>query len=219
VPLTLVVAALLAWPADMVHDVEPGREKLVKLAAVEWVEVEDPGIVTAEIMESGELLLTAGKPGRTLVLLYAEGKFAVWRVRVGGKPEVGSTGAAKKACPDLKLTPGEDTKLTVTVQDDKCWKALYELFKSDSFVARELDVTFDPKVLQTQLKSIQEGLKKGLSSRYVGAGLVLEGDVTPAEHRKVLWELFKRSVGRVALDDKLEVKDDAVDAGKPAGRR
>jgi hypothetical protein len=164
-------------------------------------------------MESGELLLTGLKPGRTLLLLYAEGRFAVWRLRVGGKPEVASPDAAKKACPDLKLTPNDDTKLTVTVQDDKCWKALLDLFKSDAFVARELDLTFDQKVLQTQLRSLQEGLKKGLSSRYVGAGLVLEGEVSRAEHRKTLWELFRRSVGRVALDDKLEVKDEPVDAG------
>jgi hypothetical protein len=218
-PLSLVVAALLAWPVDMVHDVENGREKFVKLAAVEWVEVEDPSIATAEIMESGELLLSGVKPGRTLVLLYAEGRFAVWRVRVGGKPELVAPDAAKKACPDLKLTPNEDTKLTVTVQDDKCWKALFELFKSDAFVARELDVTFDQKVLQTQLKSVQDGLKKGLSSRYLGAGLVLEGEVTPSEHRKVLWELFRRSVGRVALDDKLEDKPEPPDAGPPPKRR
>jgi hypothetical protein len=216
VPLSLVVAAVLAWPADMVHDVEPGREKFVRLAAVEWVEVEDPSIATAEIMESGELLLSGLKPGRTLVLLYAEGRFAVWRVRVGGKPELPSTDAAKKACPDLKLRPQDDTKLTATVQDEKCWKALLALFQGDGFVARELDLTFDPKVLQAQLKSIQDGLKKGLSSRYVGAGLVLEGEVTQAEHRRVLWELFKRSVGRVALDDKLEVKGDAADAGRRA---
>jgi hypothetical protein len=209
VSLSLVVALTLGWPADMVHDVETGREKFVKLPAIEWAEVEDPAIATAEVMESGELLLTGLKPGRTLVLLYAEGHFGVWRVRVGGAKSEATpalTEAAKKACPELKLTPGDDTKLTASVPNDACWKALYALFATDTFVSRELDLTFDAKVLQSQLKALQAVLKKGIASKYVGAGLVLEGEVTPAEHRATLWQLFKKSVGRVALDDRLEVK-------------
>lgn len=206
-PLTLALWAVLAWPTDMVHDVEAGKEKFVKLGAIEWAEAEDPGIATAEVMEAGELLLTGVKPGRTLVLLYAEGKFAVWRVRVGGKPEVVDPAAAKKACPDLKATPNDpDTKLTATVATDACWKALHTLFQGDGLVARELDLTFDGKVLQSQLKGIQGSLEKGVASKYVGAGLVLEGSVTKAEHRKILWMLFKKSVGRVALEDRLDVK-------------
>jgi hypothetical protein len=198
---------VLAWPVDMVHDVEPGREKFVKVKAVEWAEVEDAAVATVEVMESGEVLLTAVKPGRTLALLYAEGRFAVWRVRVGGKPEAPSPDAAKKACPDLKLTPADETRLTVTVQSEGCWKALHALLEGDAFTARELDLTFDAKVLQSQLKAIQAGLKKGVASKYVGAGLVLEGEVTPAEHRQTLWMVFKKSVGRVALEDRLEVKE------------
>jgi hypothetical protein len=204
--LTLLTCLTLAWPVDMVHDVEPGKEKFIKVAAIEWAESEDPSIVTAEAMEAGEVLLTAVKPGRTLVLLYAQGRFAVWRVRVGGKPELPSTEPAKKACPDLKLTPNEDTKLSVTVQSDACWKALLALLQGDGFTARELEVTFDGKVLQTQLKALQAVLKKSIASKYVGAGLVLEGEVTEPEHRQLFWKLFKNSVGRVALDDQLEVK-------------
>jgi hypothetical protein len=206
VPLSLLVALCVGWPVDMVHDVDPAREKFVKVSAVEWLEVEDPSIATAEVMESGEVLLSGLKPGRTLVLLYAEGRFAVWRVRVGAaaKPEVVTPDAAKKACPDLQLTPKEDTKLTATVSSDACWKALLQLFQSDAFVARELDLTFDAKVLQSQLKGLQAVLKKDTGAKYVGAGLVLEGQVTAAEHRAALWQVFKKSVGRVALEDRLE---------------
>ncbi|MBK7860935.1 MAG: pilus assembly protein N-terminal domain-containing protein [Archangiaceae bacterium] len=206
-PLTLALSLVLAWPVDMVHDVDAGREKFVKLAAIEWVEVEDASIATAEVMEAGEVLLSGLKPGRTLVLLYAEGRFAVWRVRVGGKSEAPGVAleAAKKACPDLKHAPAEEVKLTATVGSDACFKALAALLGADAFTARELDLTFDGKVLQTQLKAIQGALKKGLASKYVGAGLVLEGEVTPAEHRQTLWQLFKKSVGRVALDDRLTV--------------
>lgn len=206
--LTLALSVVLAWPVDMVHDVEVGKEKFVKLGAIEWAESEDPAIANAEVMEAGEVLLTGGgKPGRTHVLLYAEGRFAVWRVRVGGKVETPPTDAAKKACPELKLTPDEETKLTASVTTEACWKALFALFQGDGFTARELDLTFDGKVLQQQLKGLQGALPRSVASKYVGAGLVLEGQLaSPAEHRKVLWTLFRKSVGRVALDDKLETK-------------
>ncbi len=206
-PLTLALGLVLAWPVDMIHDVEPGKEKFVKLGAIDWAEAEDPAIATAEVMESGELLLSGVKPGRTLVLLYAEGKFAVWRVRVGGSPQLPAPDAAKKACPGLELTPAADTKLTAKVPTDACARALATLLQGDGFVARELDLTFDGKVLQSQLKDIQAGLKKGLASKYVGAGLVIEGDVTAQEHRQALWHVFKKSVGRVALEDRMELKD------------
>jgi hypothetical protein len=206
VPLTLALSLVLAWPADMVHDVEPGKEKFVKLGAIEWAESEDPSIATAEVMEAGEVLLTGLRPGRTLVLLYAEGRFAVWRVRVGTRPDAPPLEPVKKACPDLKHTPNQDVKLTATISAEGCWKALHALLQGDAFTARELELTFDGKVLQAQLKAMQAALKKGLQSRYVGAGLVLEGEVTKAEHRQTLWTLFKKSVGRVALEDRLEVK-------------
>ncbi|MBL8952341.1 MAG: pilus assembly protein N-terminal domain-containing protein [Myxococcaceae bacterium] len=205
-PVTLALAVVLAWPVDMVHDVEPGKDRFVKLGAIDWAEVEDPTIATAEVMETNEVLLTGLKPGRTLVLVYAEGRFAVWRIRVGGKPDEPPLEPAKKACPDLKHTPKDDPKLTVTIGTEACAKALAQLFQGDGFTARELELTFDGKVLQAQLKALQAASKKGISSRYVGAGLVLEGEATKAEHRQLLWSLFKKSVGRVALDDRIDTK-------------
>jgi hypothetical protein len=207
-----------ALPVDWVHDVEPGREKFVKLPKLDWFEVENPQVAQVEWMgEAGELVLSGLKPGRTLVLLGAEGKVAVWRVRVGGKPEGGELllAAAKKACPGLTLTPAEDIKLAVTVKDDACRTALLELFRTDAVEARALEVTWEGKALQAQLKSLQQGLdavaRGKASARYVGAGLVLEGTLNEAQHRAVLWELFRRSVGRLALDDRIILE--ALDAG------
>jgi len=56
-----------------------------------------------------------------------------------------------------------------------------------------------------------------VNARYVGAGLILDGKVSVAEHRKVLWEVLKRTLGRFALDDQLELPPPppAVDAGVP----
>lgn len=210
-----------AWPVDWVHDVEPGKEKFLKLPRVDWFEVDDPKVVSVEwVAESNELLIIGLKPGRATVLLGADGKVAAWRVRVGGAPLLDDVGfvAAKKACPDLKATPLEEVKLTVTAQDEPCRKALLTLFQSDAFEARHLDLTLDGKVLQTQLKSVQDGLMQitrgRVKARYVGAGLILDGPVSVAEHRKVLWEVLKRTLGRFALDDQMEVAP-APDAGSP----
>ena len=69
----------------------------------------------------------------------------------------------------------------------------------------------DEKELQRAFETIAKGKVK---ARYVGAGLVLTGAVTQAEYRKVLWEVLRRSLGRFALDDQLEVQSPpAADAG------
>jgi len=207
-----------AWPVDWIHDVEVNKEKFVKLPRLDWFEVDDPKVVSVEwTAESNELLLVGLKPGRATILLGADGKVAAWRVRVGTPPvtDEASFATAKKACPDLKVTPLEDVKLTVTAGDEGCRKALLALFQTDAFEARHLDLTFEGKVLQTQLRSVQDGLQvatKGrVKARYVGAGLVLEGPVTVAEHRKVLWETLRRTLGRFALDDQTEKAE--ADAG------
>ncbi|MFT3709971.1 MAG: pilus assembly protein N-terminal domain-containing protein [Archangium sp.] len=219
--LVLFAFPAAAWPVDWIHDVEAGKEKFVKLPQVDWIEVDDPKVVSVEwIEESKELLLIGLKPGRATVLLGAQGKVAAWRVRVGGATLIDAAAmtAAQKVCPDFKATPLDDPKLAVTVHDEACRKALLALFQTDAFEARSIELTFDGKVLQTQLKAVQEALlaitKGRVKARYVGAGLVIEGNVTVAEHRKILWELLKRSLGRFALDDQMVLPEEPADAGK-----
>ncbi|MDP3234507.1 MAG: pilus assembly protein N-terminal domain-containing protein [Myxococcales bacterium] len=218
---TLALPAV-AWPVDWVHDVEAGKERFVKLPHIDWWEIEDPKVLQVEwLADSNELLLSGLKPGRTVVLLGSEGRVAAWRVRVGGKPlqDEKLNAAALKACPDLKWTPLEDVRLTVTAHTEPCRQALLALFQTDAVEARALEVTMSGEVLQAQLKELQRAFEtsaKGkVKARYVGAGLVLTGAVTQAEYRKVLWDVLRRSLGRFALDDQLEVQSPpaAVDAG------
>jgi hypothetical protein len=219
--LVLVAVPAFAWPVDWIHDVEPGKEKFIKLPRVDWLEVDDPKTVQAEwIPEANELLLTGLKPGRALLLLGADGKVAAWRVRVGTAPvtDEKAWAASQKACAAFKATPLEEVKLTATVQDETCYRSLHALFQSDAFEARHLELTLDGKVLQLQLKGLQEALgrltKGRVQARYVGAGLVLDGAATQAEHRKVLWEVLRRTLGRFALADQVAVE--RPDAGAPA---
>ncbi len=220
----LAPLAAHAWPVDWVHDVEPGKEKFVTLSRVDWAEVDDEKTAQVEwVAASNELVLSGLKEGRALVLLGGEGRVAAWRVRVGRKPLTDDAlfTAAKKACPDLTATPLEDVKLTVTVKTDACRTALLTLFQTDAFEARHLEVTFDAAALQGQLRQVQAALDKAakgkVKARYVGAGLVLEGPkLSVAEHRAVLWAVLRNTIGRFALDDRIEVDSvAAADAGAP----
>ncbi|WP_164007673.1 hypothetical protein [Pyxidicoccus trucidator] len=222
--LALLVPALAgAWPVDLAVPLEPGKEHFHKLSTVDWVEVEDASVATAEVLPgSNELLLTGHSTGRTLLLLYAGGRFAVWRLTVGTPPpeDVASRlAAARKACPDLKATEGAERSLTATVKNAACRTALLELLRTDAYVARELDLTFDVPVLQEQLALVGAGLQPlGLTAHYSGAGVVLSGAATPEAHHRALWELFRRSVGRVPLEDRVEVKaPEAPPAAPDAG--
>lgn len=209
-----------AWPVDVVQDLEVGKEKFIHLSSLDWWDVEDPKVVTVEYMESGEILFTPLKPGRTLVLMYAEKKFAVWRIRVAGKPEP-FTAAMLKPCPKVEYRPDAYDKLTGTVTDEKCRQALLSVLATDAFLGKELDLTYPVEVLQSQLKGINAGLaalKVKISARYEGASLVLTGSTDLAGQKKALWDVFRKSAGRVAMDDQVEVAM-PVDAGSPdAGR-
>ncbi|NOK20908.1 hypothetical protein [Corallococcus carmarthensis] len=220
-------SAALAWPVDQALTLEPGKERFQKLAAVDWAESDAPSVVTAEALsQSGELLLTPHGAGIARVLLYAEGRFAVWRVMVGPIELQNTTAelaAAKKACPDLKATEGAERSLTATVNDNACRLALRTFLKTHAFLAPELELTFAVPQIQAQLEDFMAGMPPGLTVRYSGAGLVLSGKTDREGHRKALWELFNRAVGRVPLEDRTEVeappskpedsaKQEAVDA-------
>lgn len=196
-----------AWPVDVIQDLEVGKEKFIHLSSLDWFEVEDPKVVSVEYMESGEILFTPLQPGRTLLLMYAEKKFAVWRLRVAGKAQP-FTAALLKPCPKVEHHPDAYDKLSGTVTDEKCRQALLGVLATDGFVGKELDLTYPVEVLQGQLKAINAALaalKLKLSARYEGATLVLTGSTDAAGQRKALWEVFRRSAGRVAMDDQVEV--------------
>lgn len=232
--------AASAWPVDVYASANCGEEKFQKLSALDWTEVESPAIAEVEALPSGEALISGKKAGDTLVLLYAEGKMAVWRVDVplshscgelprrdGGvekyAPPSTDQGApatnlaplrdaVQKACPGLQLSSTGDVKLAATVKTDACRSALKNLLQTDAYNAREIELTYELPVLQTQLREMQSAIdaavgKKRVTAVYSGAGLRLSGDVTIAEHKKVLWAVFKNSVGRVALEDRLNLTD------------
>jgi hypothetical protein len=193
------------------------------------VEVEDPEVVEAEVLPgSGELLLVGRRAGSTLLLLYAEGRFAVWRLVVGeqarapARPPGGAAlKAAQQACPGLEArvpaAPGEARQLVARVAQPPCRQALQALLSTDAFLARELELTFELPALQAQLAAMDAAFSHArlpVVARYQGAGLVLGGEVTAAQKRQALWAAFRHAVGKVALEDRLAVQAPAApDAG------
>jgi hypothetical protein len=216
-----------AWPVDVAVTVKNGDVHFEHPAAIAWAESEDPSIATVEVLRSGEVLVSGKSPGQTVALLYAEGKMGVWRVTVTDEGAAKKApvpppdlDAAKKACPTLKL--GEkvtEEALSATLPDERCREALLQVLKGDAFNSHELSLTFTVPALQGQLGAITKAIAPfapQVKASYVGAGLVLEGKVSQAQHRKVLWEAFRQSVGRVPLEDRMEVeKPAASDAGTP----
>lgn len=198
-----------AWPVDVVMTLPLGTERLHPFSVLEWVVVEDPSIVTVEALPArSELVLVAKAVGRTRLLLYAEGQFAVWRLEVpsaGANPSVpefqAELGKAKQSCPGLK----HDKKaLNVHIRDERCRAALLPLLRTDAFLARDLQLLFEVPALQSQLQAFSPVLEaEKLKARYLGAGLILEGRASKAAHQKALWALFDASVGRVALEDRV----------------
>jgi hypothetical protein len=106
----------------------------------------------------------------------------------------------------LKVEGGE---LTASIREESCRQALKALLSDehDPFLAKDLDLTFDLGALQSQLKAVQAGLAKvapAVQVVYVGAGLRLTGHATQEQHRRAFWEVFRASVGRLALEDRIE---------------
>ena len=239
----LTASTALAWPVDVRQALPVGAQREIPLSALSWAETDHPerlGVVT-EIAErevpelefkggvlpqhrpqaGATLSLIARNAGDAMVLLYAEGNFAVWRVSAGGTsqpppPEPALVEAARAACPGLTLGEGERGHLTLEAQVNSaaCSEALRPLLEEPAFVARDVKLSFDGEALQRQLSTLQAAYAEArlpVKARYVGAGLVLSGTVTPVQHRRVLWLTFQHALGKVALTDHLEVRGDDGD--------
>jgi Pilus formation protein N terminal region len=204
----LLPTAALAWPVDGFIDVDPGKDKLVKFAALEAATIDDPSIASVEVMpETGELLVVATKKGRALVQLWAQGRSAVWRLRVGEQPldEPAPWEAAKKQCPGLDP---KATEFELEVKTPACRAALLKALEQDRVLPRAIALTLHIPVMQAQISQMQDALaaqKIPIQLRYEGAGLVMTGTTAHEPLRRAYFELFKKSVGRLAVHDKVQV--------------
>jgi hypothetical protein len=241
--ILLISTSATAWPVDVLVEVKAGEEKFQKAAGVEWVDVKDPSVAAVEVLPGDEVLITPKRGPETLVLLYGEGRMGVWSLSVDTCNEAGTRidggtyippaidcsmgkgvgvdlAPVMRTCPGAKRNTASRTDaLVVHVATDPCRFALRELFKTNAHHSREITLTFEIGMLQSQLRDIQAGIDSAIGAKkvetaYAGASLRLKGSITQAEHKKVLWAVFNSAVGRVSLDDRLIITDKpAPDAG------
>jgi len=215
--LVLLPASAGARPVVRTFDLAAGKEEFVR-AFVKAAGSDDPSVATAELLSSNEVLITAIKPGRALLLLIGEGSVDAVRLRVappGGKPtEVHATEeqreAARKACPGLKEEgTAQERTLSASVPSPACRAALRTLLDADEYSTQRLELSFAPEALLDQLAQIRAALKAaGLGSvqvSYTGMAAVLTGKVTEAQRLEVMKVLYAQSVGKVLFDDQLEL--------------
>jgi len=208
-----------AWPVDMEFVLKKDEVRFVKLAAAEWIEVDDASVVSAELFDTQEILFEAKKAGMALLLVYAEKRMAVWRVVVvepaAPKPKADNTAPnplqeARQACPKLSFQTNKLPKISGNVDTEACRKALLFLLMQPGWLAKELELVFEVEVLLTQLAAMQKATQDALGKdklklRYMGATLEMSGRLSPQEHRRALWSVFFQAAGRIALDDNMQV--------------
>ncbi len=222
-----------AVPVDNAVDLVVGDEHFLRLAGVVAAEIDSPAVVTAELLPSGEILLTAKAPGRTLLFLASEERTAAWRLRVrerGGRFEEAEAtpearAAASKACPGLKEeTSARGLGVVVTVPNPACRAALMRLVSADPYRAGAMEITFTAESLRDQLVAIEQraaaaGLT-GLAFAYRGATLVVKGSAPAGSRLKLARLLYVTALGRVPAEFRFE-EAGPPDAGSaaPGGAR
>ncbi|MBI5546542.1 MAG: pilus assembly protein N-terminal domain-containing protein [Deltaproteobacteria bacterium] len=231
--LVAVLAALgpveaTARPVGKVFDLPVGKEEFFR-AWLNAAFVDEPSVATAEMLPSREVLLTAHKPGRALLLLLGETNLEAVRLRVhavGEKPpQVRSTeeqrAAARKACPGLKEEGKEaERSLSATVSSAGCREALRELLAADEYSSRRIELSFSAEALQDQLGALQAaqkakgGLEK-IQLGYSGATLTLKGKATEAQRLELMKIVFDVAIGPILFEDSTETVEESKRA-KPA---
>src|SRR4051812_8149372 len=101
----LLATSASALPADARLTLTPGTEKFLR-APIEVIDVvtEPEGIVTAEVMPSGEIFVTVPAKAKGATTLFAIGQdlLFAWDLCISGCPPETSITQAKAACADLK---------------------------------------------------------------------------------------------------------------------
>ena len=214
--------AALALPVDRVLDLTPGELHFERVRFLLAAAVEPADLATAELLASGETLITPLRAGSGLIYFYEEGQLEVIRLRVGpdpfpAPPQLGELRAVKHACHEVEthVAKGE-TFLHVTIPDQACRVALKaalaaEPLTAEPLTADHLRVVYEVPALQAQLRDMGAKLEAaglhGLSLAYAGATLTLKGKATPLAHQRALSILWAEAIGRLDFDDQIELPE------------
>ncbi len=213
------VLPALGWalPVSRVVDLEVGKEEFFR-ASLRSAFVDDPAVATVELLPSGEVLVAAHAPGRTLLYLADESRVEVVRLRVRETSErpapvlatEAARTAAKKACPGLKEEGEAERTVAVVVSTPGCRTALRDLLGTDEYATHRLELNYSSDALQDQLSRLVKTLEAAKSPavlKYSGVTLSLKGQLSNAQKQQLLRALYAESVGPVLIEDGTEVAD------------
>jgi hypothetical protein len=210
--LALVCAAHSAgaFPADARLTLPPGAEKFLR-APIELVDVvtEPEGVITAEILPSNEIFISAAKNAKGWTTLLAVGPDLVyaWDVCVSGCPPETTIATAKPACPDLKQVTEDRKQLwSVTVKDQKCFDALKASLAHAALRPTDLQVVLEEDVAIAFFRRVSTAVAadpraKGVTAGYYGPTLKLSGEASRAAASRAVAHAYGETLGAISYDD------------------
>ena len=206
-----------AVPPDRVVVMGPGSDRFVKGLPGKWQAYSmDPEVVVPQAFDTAEVHMVAKKAGVTLVLLVIQaiGQVIVWNVRVSAetnprpKPQ---TASLQGPC---NCGHGGGYPLKCTVASKACVTALRAFLVDSDLTASDLRLTYTVEGLQAVLLEMDGRLKvagfEGVSVAFSGVNLRLAGSLPDrATRRKLIAAVYAGMVGRMLLDDRLQVGEKA----------
>lgn len=187
----LLAAAAGAAPPDRRLQLDrraPRIEKLV--AAADAVLADPPGVVLAELLPTGELLLEPKGEGEARVFLFARREVRVWEVAVG-RPLTAPAPAPAGPCAQPHI-------------DAACYPAwAARLLHLPAAEAPPL--VFELEGLQAQAKAAQKALEaaglRQVAAAFSPFGVKLKGAKDEAERRRALVALWPAALGPLRVDE------------------
>ena len=205
-----VSRSAVALPADARLSLPPGGEKFLK-APIELLDVvTDPeGVITAEVLPSKEIFISAteGAKGSTTLIAIGPDLIFAWDVCVGGCPPETPIATAKAVCPDLKQE-SDDGKMiwNAVVKDQKCFDALRTALAHTALRPQDLHFLLEEDVgmaffRRVSAKVAADPKAKGLTAGYYGPTLKLTGDVPRSAVARAIVHAYAETLGAISYDD------------------
>lgn len=199
-----------ALPADARLTIPAGTEKFLR-SPIELTDVvTDPeGVITAEVLPSKEIFISAaaGAKGSTTLIAVGQDEIYAWDVCVSGCPADTSIQTAKAVCPDLKQESDDGKQIwSATVKDQKCYDALRAALAHSTLHPQDLHMVLEEDVAiaffrRVSAKVAADPRAKGLTAGYYGPTLKLTGEVPRSAVARALVHAYSETLGAISYDD------------------
>lgn len=189
--LLLAAAPARAAPPDRRLQLDRRTPRIEKLATAAGAVLADPpGVVQAELLPTGELLLEPKGEGEARVFLFARREVRVWEVAVG-RPPTAPAPAPTGSCARPRI--------------DAACHAPWAAHLLHLPAAEAPPLVFEVEGLQAQAKAAQKALEaaglRHVSAAFSPFGVKLKGARDEAERRRALVALWPVALGPLRVDE------------------